>query len=243
MIQHDDTFAPARRARLWTSADVVIGASGAIVLTALAACLYALKPMSGVADGSEHPLEGVTLGWWSLAVVASVAVALTQRGRDRMGGGILLIMAVFAILRELDMHSRLEPQSLGRWGVEMRIDWWLEATAPMWIKGTWAVLFGLPVVVIVVLAVRQRAPLGRLALAGDPSSVLLLVAGGLLLGGAACDDLLRDATFVSDAVRKSVEEWLELLGGAAFAGCAVWSLARPLHEREAALRGSASPAG
>ncbi len=135
------------------------------------------------------------------------------------------LLAALAGARELDLHIRLNPQSLGEWGVRYRLDWWTDGQVPLKVKAAWAgaaVALGLALSVPPMLA-RPRP--FRWLRRGHLASWLLSCAFACLALGWVMDDVLRGA--FESHVQLDVEELAELAGAVLFLFAVLFWISEP----------------
>lgn len=179
------------------------------------------------------PVENLQVICWCLSLVLGLVIAFKPtQVRDRVFGAWLALLAGLAILRELDRHVLLNPETLGEWGVRYRIDWWLSAETPVLVRLVWLVA-GAALLTSLILPFTYAAPKFVVHLrARDGAWWLLTLAVAALFLGYAFDDLLGRDQFVASSITKAVEESFELLGAGLWTA-GLWSLRRvPLHRRE-----------
>ncbi|HYE01767.1 MAG TPA: hypothetical protein VD963_00890, partial [Phycisphaerales bacterium] len=208
---------------------------GAAVLLALVAVAYLAAPVPKEVHAEGGPVEWGEFAAWVLAVLASgLALARSPTRRDRLDALWIHTLAWLATARELDLHERINPEAMGRWGrwgVRFRADWWLDAGAPLGPKLLWGMVALALVGLLALPPLLVRAPGLALARRCDPPTVLFLLACALLAGGYLSDDLLRHPGFMHEEHLQGIEEALELLGAWAFAASAGATLRRPLTVR------------
>lgn len=189
--------------------------------------------------GEGGPVETAQLVLWGVAATLAGAGAVRGRHPRRLVTLWFGVICLLCFARELDLHEALNPETLGSLGVRYRLDWWVQAGAPLWLKLGWAVVFA-AIGAAVVLPLLLGDPDAIRALRNRSASAWLFVIGcGLLAMGVALDDLLRDALPL--AFRQPLEESAELLG----AGCfipGVFARFVPAWRGEAAPREIAEPA-
>lgn len=197
------------------------------------ATLVALYPDTDWAVSEFGPLEWFHNTMWGVAIVlAAIALAKLRDRTTRLMDFWLLLLATGALARELDLHMLLKPDgALGAFGMRYRIDWWLNAEIPLWLKLAWlivniALLAGLALPLLL-----ARAPTLRLLRAGDGASWTFLIAVGFLGIGYAADDLLGRGQFIEPLQSRWIEETSEGLGAVMFAVSAAISLMNPLGAR------------
>lgn len=195
-----------------------------------AAILCADHPGLWVREGG--PLEMFQLGCWIAAAGVAVgwlALHVGSVGRpDRRAAALLAWLATIAALagsRELDLHTLLNPATLGPWGVRYRLDWWLDPAQSLAVKSTWAALVILAAAAFVLPAVASRTLITRLVRRRGAAFWTMLGAIACLAGGYAADDLLGRGRFVAPGVSQVAEEALEGLGALLFAQ-GVWIIGR-----------------
>jgi hypothetical protein len=209
---------PGLRARAWRPA-WALGAAAAIVC--FLAIGYAVTPVWHDFHAENGPEEVVQAGLWFAAAAVSLSAVLAggRPWNDRLGVAWLGALALTAGARELDLHTKLNPETLGEWGVRYRMDWWLDFSVPLSVKLLWSAIFlGMGAAIIGPAAV-LRPPLGKALRRGDPVAVLLAMAGMGVIAGFVADDLLR-GVFAHHG-SQAAEEALELCGVSLFLGAAI----------------------
>lgn len=161
-------------------------------------------------------LEYSHLALWGVCVLVAGAVALTTPGRARSAAAWRGVLAALAGARELDLHIKLNPQSIGEWGVRYRLDWWTDPGVPLGIKALWAAV-GVTIGVALALPIylSRQDPI-RLIRARHPASVLFAIAIGCLAMGWALDDLFRG--WFPEEPAQALEEVFETFGAGFFLG-------------------------
>lgn len=171
-------------------------------------------------------VETLQIVVWGVSALIAAHLAFRRRPlRDRVFGGWLAVVAALAVMRELDAHTMLNPETLGDWGVRYRIDWWLSGSAPVPARVLWVLVGAVVIGAAVAPFVWVRPKFVQLLRARDRAWLLFAAGAASVIGGYACDDLLGRDQFLPSAVTKSIEESLELLGVTLFA------LGVALHER------------
>lgn len=237
MSQPESSNPLPRFRRRWIP--VSIGAVG----VALAACvtLIALYPDTDWAISEYGPIETWHITTWICSVIISaIALAKWRDRTTRLMDFWLLMVACAAAARELDLHLLLRPGSaLGDFGMRYRIDWWMSAEHPLWLKLAWFMIniallasFALPPLLV-------RAPGVRLLRAGDGASWTFVFALVFLGIGYASDDLVGRGQFIEPLHSRWIEETSEGLGALLFMISAAISLMCPLSARIAHVMGQA----
>jgi hypothetical protein len=200
---------------------------GALVLA------YSLAARPALLHAEGGPIEDIQFGGWLVGALVCAVLALRGRRRgDRLMPAWLGVLAVGCAARELDLHEKLNSDVIGSLGVHYRIDWWLDGAVPLWLKAGWALVALVVLALVVLPPLLVRPPTARLLRAGDAGTWLLLLAGLLLFGGYAFDDLFGRGRFIEDVqVTKAIEESLELGGVAAFLGSVLAGFGAPLSVR------------
>lgn len=184
--------------------------------------------------GERGPIETLQIVAWGVGLVAGLWIALRGgEARNRVFAAWLSLLAALAVLRELDAHTLLNPQTMGDWGVRYRIDWWLSGSTPVLPRVLW-LLFGAALITALVAPFLRVAPkFVKLLRARDGAWLLFAAGAAALFGGYACDDLLGRGQFVDPKYSKAVEEAMELLGATCFAAGVLGHKRKPLGIREA----------
>lgn len=191
--------------------------------------------------------------WVLVGVVASVGCARQRVRRGALLGLWLAVLALFAGLRELDLHAVLNPPNIHLLGLEedqavrFRLDWWTDGDVSGRLRLAWAgVLLALAALPVVPFAL-ARYPWGKRLLARRPFAWLIV--GGLGTLGLAYvgDDLLRPVLQAAGASLDLGEESVELVGqGLILAGAGLLVFRRvdlTLPGRARAGSGSSSDSG
>jgi hypothetical protein len=185
----------------------------AVIVGLAALFLPSLAPLSR--EGGV--MEVLSLVFWGGAMVIAVWAAARQReAGDRLAAGWTGLIALLAFLREMDLHTALNPQVLGRFGVRYRIDWWLDQRVNLWLKLAWLAVFLALLLALAYPPWALRRRIFQLVRKGDPMVGLFVVAIAMSFGGFVFDDLLRKTTLLSMEIRQTAEETSEMLGAAAF---------------------------
>jgi len=163
------------------------------------------------------PIENAQVTLWAIAIMVGVMVVLTRKQvRERFFGGWLSFMSMLALLREADLHTVPKPETLGYWGVHIRLRWWLSADAPVLPRIMWAVIFAAMLAAVIVPIVRVAPKHLPLLKARDAAWRLFLFSGVALLLGYTFDDLLGRGLFVHPVYTQVLEESFELIGATLF---------------------------
>lgn len=190
---------PNWRPLLWKQPLVYASIFGALLLIAT----LVLSPGRWLVSESG-PIEVAQVACWVLSAGFAVVVARRVTSHTARWSTILLgVLAVLALLRELDMHELLNPDVIGPWGVHYRIDWWLDPAEPLGVKALWVGVLVLGTLIVAYPAWRARGkPDCRRARPRLVVAAVLCLAGGLVI-----DDLLREvfATIPSQIVEESLE--------------------------------------
>lgn len=220
--------------RRWKPRRWVWGLWSGLPLVAVAALGGARSP--GILAVENGLLETSQAALWLVAGVAAVAVAWRLEDAVSRARTLLLgAMAVAALFREFDLHTALNPETLGPLGVRYRLDWWLGSEVPWQIKAVWAAVF----------APFMFAACYGLWLARGPvrwsraRPRLVAAAAVLLLIGFAMDDLLRTAG--APAVRLLVEELAELFAAVVFLAAVLAPESAAWPPTGTSVRGSVRP--
>ena len=118
--------------------------------------------------------------------------------------------------RELDLHELLNPKYIGRFGVHYRVDWFLsnKYKVSILLKLMWAVIFPVPLTLLIAPLLILRKPILRLIRNGDVAVGLFLL-GIVGLGiGFVCDDTLRGTHFIyisASSKHSKLDETFEIL--------------------------------
>lgn len=222
--------------RIWSRRTLACVAAAAATLLAIAIFFCVFFPVPLTLEEPEGALESVGLIPWLIALpVALLGVARAPTLRDRLDSAWLGTLAALAAARELDLHTRLNPEQLGDWGVRYRSDWWLDPGAPLGPKVLWAAAALALGLALLAFPLIVRAPALRLLRAGDTPTWLFVAAACLLGCGYLTDDIMRHSPYISKANLWRIEETFELLGSAAFLGSVACTARWPLTRRLAAL--------
>ncbi|MFG0326893.1 MAG: hypothetical protein ACF8SC_06460 [Phycisphaerales bacterium JB037] len=164
-------------------------------------------------------IEYAQLGLWGVCVLVAGAVALTTPGRARAAAAWRGVLGAVAGARELDLHIKLNPETLGEWGVRYRLDWWTDMSVPLGVKSMWLAI-GLAIGIALVLPIylARQDPI-RLLKARHPASVLFAIAIGGLAMGWAMDDLFRG--WFAEEPAQALEELCELAGVGFYLGSVI----------------------
>ncbi|MEM1331630.1 MAG: hypothetical protein AAGG07_13830 [Planctomycetota bacterium] len=185
------------------------------VLVAAAAWIATLGTTDAI-DREDGPIEEAQFVLWGFSAV--IALALAWRLRDKATRWFTAWLGVCAALagaRELDLHEKLNPETLGAWGVRYRLDWWTDLSVPLLPKLAWAVV-GLAIGAAFILPILRAGPAVRHVLATHRVVLGLGISSIVFLAiGWASDDLLRIWTTEIEGVMG--EELAELLGAACYA--------------------------
>ena len=194
------------------------------VMRALLVTASAVVPVGGIAlfmrgtdllYREDGILEDISVVLWGLSVALSIVISCSRiQARDRAQSGWLGLLALLAMLRELDMQIYLNPQKLGHWGVRYRIDWWLNGDIDISPKLLWAAVFLILATALSWVPLRNWRRWVSCLKELHPAIVLIMGAVILLGVGAAIDDLLRKAKFIPLPLRQLCEETSETCGAA-----------------------------
>lgn len=162
-------------------------------------------------------LETLAVVLWasSIGLCGYVALGVAQ-GQQRSMVAWMGIVALLAMLRELDMDNMLNPDKLGAWGVRYRLDWWLNGNVNPLLKLGWGALFLTVGGMVLCVPIRQGQRWWQSLRRLEPAITFMAIAVLFLVLGAAIDDLLRKATFIPLSARQLVEETSETFGAAWF---------------------------
>jgi hypothetical protein len=128
----------------------------------------------------------------------------------------IALVSCIAMLREADAHTLVHPNTLGRFGIYLRIDWVLDPESPFIPKMACIVFFVVFIVAMIGPPLLMRSRFWRLARAGD-SGIGMLILGFVGMGvGVVMDEVLRNSPLLSKAARVLTEESGEMLGALAF---------------------------
>lgn len=188
------------------------------------------------------PLELISAILWGLIMLGGLGAALrapncTQRLLLAWFAGLALL----AGLREFDLHTALNPDTLGEFGVRYKLSWWLDGSVPLWLKLGWGVLFVLVLGGVSYPPWRTRRELYSLVVRLDPRLLMFGSAFVFLALGFVVDDLLRGSKYVKFETRQMLEETSEFIGACLY-GFAVSFLARYPLGQSSALEGKSPPA-
>ena len=181
----------------------------------------------------EHFSEGQAVQtaqavvWALSAVVALATASAPRRPLDRAVASWLGILALLALVRELDLHELLHTST----PVHFRLRWLLESDASIWWKAGVLGLVLAGVAVVLVPPIALPIPWRTLLWRGDRATWLLLWALGCLSAGYLLDDIVGRWAGVDRTQTKIVEEALELVGVVAFWMSVEAERARPLTAR------------
>ena len=165
---------------------------------------------------------------WALSAVVALATASApRRPLDRAVAAWLGILALLALVRELDLHELLQVST----PIHFRPRWLLESDASLWWKAGVLGLVLAGVAVVFVPPIALPIPWRTLLRRGDRVTWLLLAALGCLAAGYLLDDIVGRWAGVDRAQTKIVEEALELVGAVAFWMAVEAERARPLTTR------------
>jgi hypothetical protein len=189
----------------------------AFVAVLIAAVVLAIKiHPKGFGIFDEHDsVESVSVCFWFLTTLTCglSCIFVAPSVAWRWCFVWLLVLSGLAALRELDIHEVLNPETLGDWGVRYRIDWWIAADTSILVRGLWA-LVALVLLFLLLYPLKQAKTLWR-PIRGNVSFMILLpVALAGLATGYICDDVLREAQFISSNLKRAIEETSELFGAA-----------------------------
>jgi hypothetical protein len=182
----------------------------------------------GVVFSEGHVVQTAQAVVWALAAVVALAAA-SAPGRllDRAVAGWLGVLALLALLRELDLHELLQATT----PIHFRSRWLLESDASLWWKVGVLGLVLAGVAAVFVPPIALPVPWRTLLQRGDRVTWLLLAALGCLAAGYLLDDIVGRWAGVDRAQTKIVEETLELAGAVAFWMAVERERARPLTTR------------
>jgi hypothetical protein len=163
--------------------------------------------------GEGHVVQFAQAVAWGVALIVALATSWRRpTAGDRTFAVWQGLVALVALLRELDLHERL--QALGP--IHFRSRWLLEAPVSVWWKGAIVggglALAGALVAPPLALGIPWRALLRR----RDRVAWLVVACLACLAAGYAIDDILARLPGVDRSVTKPVEEGLELIGALAF---------------------------
>ena len=218
---------------------LALGAAGALAIVAAALYMRAFGWMNLFVEGSWAEMlqqiawvGGACWAWWRIPRVAP--------GRDRWMVFWLAVMASLAAAREQDLQKYLNPKRFGEFGVHFKINWWIDGSVPLWLKGAWLLVGAVLLAAMTVPLVRARPRLVLLTLGLDRAVWLFGVGGAQLVLGYAADDLFGRGLVMSTRASQVLEESCELAG----ALLVVWSIALTarvgLDEREARAQRTAA---
>lgn len=183
----------------------------------------------GPAAVSESgPIENLqVVCWLASAGIAFFGASRPRRPRQRLWLIGMGVLALAASARELDLHTMLNPETLGSWGVRYRIDWWIDGSKPILPKLMWAV-GGLGVIVMLVVPLLLSVTPWRSRFRPRPlTKTLLVVAVAGMFGGWATDDLFRSALQKDKHWSVPLEESFELMAPTAY-GLALCAVVAPV---------------
>lgn len=196
----------------------------AVVFVVIGVGVVALFPAALTAMGKEGGiLEVLSVACWATAFLVALWTFLAKppQPAQRLAASWTALIAALAVLRELDLHVAVNPETLGLLGVRFRVDWWLDGGVSLWLKASWLILFSSLALALIYPLWALRHNILRLARQGDAMVGLFVLAIALSSLGFVFDDLLRKTDFVSLAVRRVAEEGSEMLGAAAFLASAL----------------------
>jgi len=195
-----------------------------VIAVTLLGLAYLLVDQPAQLHAEDGWIEWLSVGFWTISLVACLAgVRRHARPLDRMVFAWLAWLSLLAATRELDLHVLLNPQHLGGLGVRYRLSWFLAIDENLALRIGWLALFvGLGLSLVAPLAALRHS-IRHLVSRGDTAVGLFGLAMVALLGGWACDDLLRGVGHVQ--LRQACEETFELLGSLFFL-TAIWCLLR-----------------
>jgi hypothetical protein len=174
-----------------------------------------------------HVVQAAQAVVWALSAIVAFATASSRRGLDGGVSAWLGVLALLALLRELDLHELLHATT----PIHFRLRWLLESDTSIWWKaGVVSLVLTVAAVVLaplIVLRARWRTLLGH----GDRETWLLVAALGCLAAGYLLDDIVGRWAGMDRAWTKPVEETLELAGAVAYWVSVEGERARPLTTR------------
>jgi hypothetical protein len=172
-----------------------------------------------------------------LALTAVIAAIRTSGPKTRIVSAWFGWVACLAALRELDLHTLLNPKFMGEWGVRYRIDWWLSGSVPITLKLLWSGVLGFALFFTIYPAWKNRKQLWRLWLSYPVSTVLVSAGAMFMAAGVFIDDPLRNVTVVSKQTKSLIEEGVEWFGAGLFCvGATVLLRAHAREERESSTQ-------
>jgi len=212
-----------KRCAMWTAC---------LALPIAVACYAAslLSPRGSAIFQEGEIVEDISVGVWAAGMLAGLWGSLRARNcAQRLVLAWLAGIALLAGLREIDLHTALNPDTLGEYGVRYKLSWWLSGATPLWLKAGWAGLFLAVAFGLAYPPLRARGTLLRLLREGDVRLLLLCMASVFLALGFAVDDLLRGSAAVKFETRQFLEETSELIGAVIYVLAVLELARRPLH--------------
>ena len=167
-------------------------------------------------DGEGGPIEAAQVALWAFAAV--IALTLAWRLRDKAARWFTVWLGVLASLaaaRELDLHVKLNPETLGDWGVRYRLDWWTDGSVSIGLKLMWFAIASVIGAAFIIPMLRAGTAVKQVLLRQRAVPILGAACLAMLFVGWASDDLLRQWTSKVEGVL--VEEGAELIGVCCFA--------------------------
>lgn len=186
------------------------------LLPALAAIPFLLSKEGASIFKEDRIIEGVQSGMLFLAIIAGAVIALLLGpGRCRYRSLAIAALAALALARELDLHTALNPEQLGQWGVRYRPDWWTDPDVILGAKLLWGAVVASIIAAAVIVIQRGAGPINW----SHPRPRLVALALALYALGFIFDDILRDS--LPATLRLVIEELAELLAAACILGAAL----------------------
>jgi hypothetical protein len=163
---------------------------------------------------------------WALSVVVVFTTAHRRpTSLDRRAALWQGMLAVVALIRELDLHESLQTMT----PIHFRLRWLLESDASFWWKG---VVLAVGVAIAMALAPRGLVgPWWTLLRRGDLAAWLLLTSVACLFAGYCLDDIVTRRVRAYRVPLQIAEEALELVGAVAFWLFVEYERAWPLSTR------------
>ena len=165
------------------------------------------------------PIESLSVVFWVAASLLCVVALFRYNNRlDRLVFKWICFICALAAARELDAHVLLNPQYLAEFGVRYRYDWFFsnKFKASILLKLMWAVIFLVPLTLLIAPLFILRKSILQLIRNGDVATGLFLLGMIGLAIGFVFDDTLRHTHFISLNVRQAIEENFEMLGALFF---------------------------
>lgn len=190
-----------------------IAATGSVTLIAA----IAIRPSLNLNAKSEaysiiEPTQ--PYAWLMVASVATIACAAQATRRGTLLALWIATLASAAGLRELDLHTLINPDSIHLiginpdFGVRFRIDWWLGEAPPL-ARPVWATMFAAGFAITVLPFAFAHYPWPQKLLKRDPFASLIALGFAALAAAYVIDDLLRPLFVNADLLQDALEEAAE----------------------------------